>query len=71
MHDRAEQFAKSEGLYRAFLEQARQQFGANDPRTARTLAQLGLNLLQQKKHLDGEPVLRECLAIREKQEPDA
>src|SRR5262249_6556941 len=35
------------------------------------LASLGLRLLQQKKWIDAEPVLRECLALREKQEPDA
>ncbi len=34
------------------------------------LAWLGLNLLQQKKPVYAEPVLRECLAIREKMDPD-
>jgi tetratricopeptide (TPR) repeat protein len=69
-YDRANQFAKSEGLYREFADEARQQFGADNPRTARTLAQLGSNLLQQKKYSDAESVLRESLAIREKKEPD-
>ena len=31
---------------------------------------LGLNLLKQKKWVDAEPILRECLAIREKKQPD-
>jgi serine/threonine protein kinase/tetratricopeptide (TPR) repeat protein len=35
------------------------------------LAALALNLLQQKKWLDAEPVLRDCLAIRGKIEPDS
>jgi WD40 repeat protein/tetratricopeptide (TPR) repeat protein len=35
------------------------------------LASLGLSLLDRKKWVDAEPVLRECLALREKQEPDA
>ena len=30
-----------------------------------------MNLLQQKKHANAEQVLRECLPIREKAEPDA
>jgi hypothetical protein len=35
------------------------------------LAALGLNLLQQQKWTDAEAVLRDCLVIRQKQEPDA
>src|SRR5205807_2365895 len=35
------------------------------------LAQLGMNLLRQQKPFDAEPILRECLAIRHKHEPDA
>ncbi|MCS6976287.1 MAG: tetratricopeptide repeat protein, partial [Gemmatales bacterium] len=34
-------------------------------------AALGLNLLQQKKHKEAEAILRECLIIREKTQPDA
>jgi tetratricopeptide (TPR) repeat protein len=34
------------------------------------LAILGTCLLQQQKHAEAEPVLRECLAIREKEIPD-
>ena len=30
-----------------------------------------MNLLQQQKWADAEPVLRECLAIREQKQPDA
>jgi WD40 repeat protein/serine/threonine protein kinase len=37
----------------------------------RILAILGQNLLQQRKYADAEPVLRDCLALREKAEPDA
>ena len=35
------------------------------------LGSLGLNLLEQQKPADAEPVLRECLLIREKTQPDA
>jgi serine/threonine protein kinase/tetratricopeptide (TPR) repeat protein len=69
-YDRAKQFAKAEPLYRGFLEDARKQFGADDPRTAGPLAQLGLNLLRQEKHAEAEKPLRDCLAIREKAQPD-
>jgi hypothetical protein len=31
---------------------------------------LGLNLLQQKKWADAESILRECLSIRAKKQPD-
>jgi serine/threonine protein kinase/tetratricopeptide (TPR) repeat protein len=71
MYDRAGLFAKSEPLYREFLEAARKQFGQDHPQTAGALAQLGLNLLRQKKSAAAEPVLRGCLAIREKKDPDA
>jgi WD40 repeat protein len=56
---------------RSFLEQARTQFGADDPRTAAALAELGLNLLRQNKHADAEKTLRDCLTLRQKNEPDA
>jgi hypothetical protein len=35
------------------------------------MANLGLVLLREKKWADAEPVLRDCLAIREKQIPDS
>jgi hypothetical protein len=41
------------------------------PQLAAVLAQYGLILLQAKAFAEAEPVLRECLAIREKAEPDA
>jgi hypothetical protein len=35
------------------------------------LAALGFNLLREEKWADAEAVLRECLAIRQKRQPDA
>jgi tetratricopeptide (TPR) repeat protein len=61
---------RAEPLYRAALERARGQFGPDDPRTAEALAQLGGALLQQEKCSEAEPVLRACLAVREKTQPD-
>jgi serine/threonine protein kinase len=69
-YDRAKQYAKSERLYRAFLQQGRKQFGDDDPRTAGLMAQLAVNLLAQKKHADAETTLRDCLAIRARRQPD-
>ncbi len=37
--------------------------GAESPATAGTIAQLGLNLLLQKKHADAEKLLRDCLRV--------
>jgi len=70
IYDQDGQLAKAEALHREDVEQRRRQFGPDDPRTARALAQLGANLLKQKKFADAEPLLRQCLTIREKKQPD-
>jgi hypothetical protein len=41
-----------------------------DPILAGSLAALGSNLLQQRKCAEAEPILRECLKIREAKLPD-
>jgi eukaryotic-like serine/threonine-protein kinase len=43
--------------------------GADNPRIANALSQLGRSLLQQRRCAEAEPILRECLAIREKVAP--
>src|SRR5579883_1119866 len=45
--------------------------GADSPAYAGELALLGLRLLKRKQWAEAEPLLRECLAIREAKEPDA
>jgi tetratricopeptide (TPR) repeat protein len=70
-YEQDQQFAKAEWLRREALQRARQQFGDTDPRTAGPLALLGLNLLRQRKYAEAEPLLRDCLGLREKAEPDA
>ena len=63
--------ADAEPLFRSALERARKQFGPDDPRTAGILAAWGLSLIQRGQWTEAEPVLRECLAVREKQQPHA
>jgi serine/threonine protein kinase len=69
-YDRAGQFVKSESLYRAGLEQARKHFGAEHAETTGGMALLGLNLLHQHKYAEAEPLLRDCLKIREANQPN-
>ena len=35
------------------------------------MAQFGMSLLEMKGYAESEPLLRECLVIREKMQPDA
>ena len=43
----------------------------DSPQLADQLAPLGLVLLEQQQWAEAEPLLRECLTIREKTQPDA
>jgi len=70
-YEQEQQFARAGALYREALEHVRQQYGAGDARAAVLLATLCRNLLQQQKYSEAEPVARECLALREKSQPDA
>ncbi len=69
-YEAAGQFARAEPFYRGTLEQARKQFGPNDPRAAGAMAALGLNLLKQEKFAEAALMLRDCVAVREKAQPD-
>jgi tetratricopeptide (TPR) repeat protein len=52
------------------LPEARKMLPSDDPQLARLLAQIGWLLLEQKKWSEAEPLLRECLTIRAKIQPD-
>ncbi len=52
------------------LPEARKALPKDSPQLAGLLAQIGLGLQQEKKWTEAEPLLRECLAIREKAQPD-
>jgi tetratricopeptide (TPR) repeat protein len=64
-------FERAEAWRRKWLPVVKNGAGAASPAYMTQLAGLGTNLMMQGKWADAEPVLRECLAIREKQEPDA
>ena len=61
---------KAEPLLRELAEFWKDKAGADSLPFAGQLASLGLNLLQQRKALDAEHVLRDCLAIRQNKVPD-
>ena len=69
-YTKAGENAKLADLLQEQLAEARKTLPKDSPQLAGMLAQIGLSLLQQKKWTEAEPLLRECLAIREKTQPD-
>src|SRR5262249_14896627 len=63
-------FDAAEGWRRKWLAVVKERAVPDAPAYAAALAGLGDNLLLQHKWADAEPVLRECLTIREKKQPD-
>src|SRR5205823_3680520 len=57
-------------LVTELLTETRSKLPKDSPQLAGSLAQYGLTLLQLKAFAEAEPLLRECLTIREKLEPD-
>jgi eukaryotic-like serine/threonine-protein kinase len=62
--------AEAERLCRDQLASYRRIAKPDSPSLAGALAQLGHSLVKQGRWSDADPVLRECLAIREKAMPD-
>jgi hypothetical protein len=62
--------AKLANLLLEQLPEARKVLPKDSPQLAGLLAQIGLGLLEQKQWVEAEALLRECLAIREKKQPD-
>jgi tetratricopeptide (TPR) repeat protein len=58
-------------LFRALLEGQKRRLGPDSPRLAALQAVVSLDLLKAGRPVEAEPIVRECLAIREKSEPDA
>jgi tetratricopeptide (TPR) repeat protein len=63
--------AKLANVLQEQLAEARKTLPKDSPQLAARLAQLGLALLQQNKGAAAEALLRECLAIRQKTQPEA
>jgi eukaryotic-like serine/threonine-protein kinase len=61
---------KAELLQRDRLPLIKKKSGGESVAYARALASLGGTLLNQQQWTEAEPLLRECLAIREKTQPD-
>jgi hypothetical protein len=70
-HEHLKQFDQAEAWRRKWLAVVKGQSGADSVAYAGELAGLGSNLLHQQKWADAETFLRDGLAIREHQEPDA
>ena len=69
-HEQLKQFDQAEAWRRKWLAVVKGRSPADSLPVAAELAGLGLNLLQQKKWSDAEAVLRDCLVVREKKQPD-
>lgn len=61
---------EAEYLLLELLQNGRKNDGPKSAATASVLASLGLNPLQHEKYVQAEPIIRECLVIREQQMPD-
>ena len=63
--------AKLAGLLLEQLAETQKRLPKDSPQPAGVFAPIGLGLLEQKKWAEAEQLLRECLAIREKTQPDS
>jgi tetratricopeptide (TPR) repeat protein len=70
-YEKARQLDKAETWQRKWLAVVKEQAGANSTTYADELAALGLLLLDQKKWTEAETSLKECVAFREKNQPDS
>jgi tetratricopeptide (TPR) repeat protein len=69
-YEAAGKLDQEERLLQDRLKQQRKQEGSKSEVIAGVLARLGLNLLKQGRSAEAEPILRECLAIRDQTLPD-
>jgi serine/threonine protein kinase len=65
---KASKTAEGSRLIQEVLARTRQQVSPQSPRLASALATAGKQLLELKQYADAEPVLRECLVLRQKLE---
>jgi serine/threonine protein kinase/Flp pilus assembly protein TadD len=70
-HEVAGRFPKAESVYREALETVGERHEMSSLESARVQAYLSDNLLKQQRYAEAEPLLRECLKLREQKAPDA
>jgi tetratricopeptide (TPR) repeat protein len=70
-YEHLDQFSDAEPWHGKLLAAAARRSGAKSTAYSNELANLGLNLTRQEKWTRAAPLLHECLAIREKTQPDA
>jgi len=71
--EQLEQYEQAEGWWRKLLAVAKEEYSGPVSRVHgrdEALAGLGSNLIRQTKYIDAEPILRECLAILQKKQPE-
>jgi serine/threonine protein kinase/tetratricopeptide (TPR) repeat protein len=71
LYVKASRLSAAETLAMEIAEFRRKRDGAESSAYSSTLAKVGMCRLQQSRAAEAEPVLRQCLAIREKTQPDA
>jgi hypothetical protein len=69
-YEAVKHYDQAERLHRERLPFVKQKSGGESPAYADALASFGGNLLDQEKWVEAEPLLRECLSIREKKLPE-
>ena len=69
-YGKAGRSAEAMKVAQEFLAETRKTAPKDSPRLAVALVQISVALLEVKAYADAERVLRECLAIREKREPE-
>jgi tetratricopeptide (TPR) repeat protein len=69
-YTKANKPAEAKKLIDELLTDTRKQLPNDSPQLAGQLASFSMTLLEMKAFADAEPLLRECLAIREKKEPE-
>lgn len=69
--EQLKQYDQAEVWMRKWLAVVKAKSGSETAAYAKERAMLGSILLQQQKHAEAEPILRECLAILQKTQPEA
>jgi hypothetical protein len=71
IYDGAGMYDKEEAVLRDLVDFWKKRAGAGSPEHDVQLSWLGGILLRQRKAAEAEPVLRECLALRQEKQPDS